>query len=184
MKKAVPNATSAATANAKAFELKMAVYTKTGDKGKTSTFSGKRVLKSSQLIKTIGAIDELNSYLGIIGDLTEVQRNLFIINAILTEAKLIFPKDATKKLEREIDKIEGSLPVQKNFIIYSGKPKATRLYYARSLARHAEREFIKLEIGNRKLEIGAYINRLSDYLFILARFVNFKAKIKEEPWRG
>lgn len=69
----------------------MSVYTKTGDKGKTGTFGGKRVSKSSKLIQAIGAIDELNSYLGIIGRFTDVQRNLFTINSILSGAKLEFP---------------------------------------------------------------------------------------------
>jgi len=96
----------------------MSVYTKTGDKGSTGTFSGKRVSKASKLINAIGAVDELNSFLGIIGGLIEVQKNLFTINAILTGAKLELPGDATKKLEIKIDKMEGRLPVQKNFIIY------------------------------------------------------------------
>ena len=111
----------------------MSVYTKTGDKGKTGMASGKRVSKSSKVIQAIGAIDELNSYLGIIGKLTEIQRNLFTINSILSGAKLTLPKDATKKLEREIDYMESKMPVLANFIIYSGVPRATKLYYARSL---------------------------------------------------
>jgi cob(I)alamin adenosyltransferase len=162
----------------------MSVYTKTGDKGKTGTFNGKRVSKSSSLIGAIGAIDELNSYLGIVGKLTEIQRNLFTINSLLSGAKLDFPKDATKKLEREIDEMEGEMPVLANFIIYSGVPRATKLYFARALCRRAERLAVKLEIGNWKLEILAYLNRLSDYLFTLARFTNFKKKVKEEVWKA
>ena len=76
----------------------MTVYTKTGDKGKTGTASGKRVSKASKLIQAIGAIDELNSYLGIIGKLIDIQRNLFTINSMLSGAKLNLPKDAVKKL--------------------------------------------------------------------------------------
>jgi cob(I)alamin adenosyltransferase len=162
----------------------MSIYTKTGDKGETGTFAGKRVPKSSKLIKTIGAIDELNSFLGIIGGLTEIQSNLFTINAILTGAKLKLSEDSTKKLEKEIDEIEGKLPVQKNFIIYGGTKKATQLFFARALCRRAERELVQLEIGNWKLEIEKYINRLSDYLFIKAREVNWKAGFKEKAWRG
>lgn len=158
----------------------MAIYTKTGDRGKTSTFSGKRVLKSSKLICAIGSLDELNSYLGIVGGLEEVQKNLFTINAILTGAKLKFPNDATKNLEREIDEIEGKLPVQKNFLIYGGTKKASELYFARAICRRAERELVDLRT---KPELLIYINRLSDYLFIKAREVNFQKKIKETIWK-
>lgn len=179
----------------------MSVYTKTGDKGKTGTFGGKRISKSSKLIQAIGAIDELNSYLGIItaeilgykdikilGEdnkkIQEIQRNLFTINSILSGAKLELPKDATKKLEREIDEMEGKMPVLANFIIYSGTPRATKIYYARALARRAERALVQLQIVNYKLQILPYVNRLSDYLFTLARFTNFNKKVKEEAWKS
>lgn len=161
----------------------MSVYTKTGDKGKTGMASGKRVSKSSKVIQAIGAIDELNSFLGVIGKLSEIQINLFTINSILSGAKLELPKDATKKLEREIDVMEGKMPVLANFIIYSGTSRATKIYYARALARKAERCFTELKIVNCKLEIATYLNRLSDYLFTLARFTNFKKKVKEEVWK-
>lgn len=163
----------------------MTVYTKTGDKGKTGTFGGKRVSKSSKLIQSIGAIDELNSYLGIIGKLTEIQRNLFTINSILSGAKLEFPIDATKKLEREIDEMEGKMPVLANFIIYSGTPRATKIYYARALARRAERSLVSASDDKHpNLDKLAYLNRLSDYLFTLARYTNFKKKVKEEVWKS
>lgn len=161
----------------------MAIYTKTGDKGKTGTFFGKRISKSSELIAAIGAMDELNSYLGMVGGLVEIQKNLFTINAILTGAKLEFPKDATRKLEREIDKWEGSLPVLKNFIIYSGTKKATQIFYARALCRRVERALVALKIPDSRFQILAYINRLSDYLFMLARYTNFKARVKEIVWK-
>lgn len=159
----------------------MAIYTKTGDKGTTGTFAGKRVPKSSKLIAVIGAIDELNAYLGITGGLTEIQENLFTINSILSGAKLEFNEAPTKKLEKEIDRIEGALPVQKNFIIYSGTKKAKELFFARALCRHAERELVNLKT---RPEILIYINRLSDYLFILARLENHKHSQKESYWRG
>ena len=159
----------------------MAIYTKTGDKGSTGTFSGKRVLKSSKLINAIGTIDELNSFLGLVGGLVKVQQNLFTINAILTGAKLKLPKDAIKKLEVEIDTIEGSLPVQKNFLIYSGTKRARNLFFARAICRRAERKLVEL---NTSPEVLMYINRLSDYLFMRAREENFKKKIKEIFWRA
>ena len=161
----------------------MAVYTKTGDRGTTGTFGGKRISKSSKLINTIGAIDELNSYLGTIGKLAEIQRNLFTINSILSGAKLNFSKEFTKELEKEIDVMEGKMPVLSNFIIYSGSSKSTKLYFARALTRRAERSLVSLN-RNSQLDknILIYLNRLSDYLFTLARFVNFKKKIKEKSW--
>ncbi len=163
----------------------MTVYTKTGDKGKTGTFGGKRISKSSKLIQAIGAIDEINSYLGIIGKLTEIQRNLFTINSILSGAKLALPKDATKKLEKEIDDMEGSMPVLANFIIYSGTPRATKLYYARALCRRAERILVAASDSKHpNLDKLAYLNRLSDYLFTLARFTNFNKKVREEMWKA
>ncbi|WKZ25438.1 MAG: cob(I)yrinic acid a,c-diamide adenosyltransferase [bacterium] len=162
----------------------MSVYTKTGDKGKTGTFGGKRISKSSKLIQAIGAIDELNSYLGIVGGLTEVQRNLFTVNSILSGAKLTLPKDAVKKLEKEIDRMEGAMPVLANFIIYSGTPRATKIYYARALARRAERMLVSAsDTKHPNLDKLAYLNRLSDYLFTLARYTNFKQKTREETWK-
>lgn len=162
----------------------MTVYTKTGDKGKTGMANGKRVSKSFKVIQTIGAIDELNSYLGIIGKLTDIQRNLFTINSMLSGAKLTLPKDAVKKLEREIDEMEGKMPVLANFIIYSGVPRATKLYFARALCRRAERILVAASDDKHpNLDRLMYLNRLSDYLFTLARFTNFKKKVKEEIWK-
>jgi len=169
----------------------VAVYTKTGDKGKTGTFGGKRVSKTSKLIHAIGTIDELNSYLGIINTgykdikLTDIQCNLFTINSMLSGAKLEFPKNATKDLEKEIDEIEGKLPVLQNFIIYSGTARATQIYYARALARRAERALVAISDDKHpNFEKLAYLNRLSDYLFMLARLTNFKKKIKEKVWKA
>ena len=158
----------------------MPIYTKTGDKGITGMFSGKRVSKSSQLINAIGAVDELNSFLGIVGGLEDVQKNLFTINANLSGAKLNLPKDASEKLEKEIDEIEKKLPKQKNFLIYGGSSRAAKIYFARALTRRAERELVVLKLGE---EILIYINRLSDYLFILARNVNYNKGVKETVWK-
>lgn len=163
----------------------MTVYTKTGDKGKTGTASGKRISKSSKIIQAIGAIDELNSYLGVIGKLADIQRNLFTINSMLSGAKLELPKDAVKKLEREIDEMESKMPVLANFIIYSGTPRSTKIYYARALCRRAERILVAASDNKHpNLDRLMYLNRLSDYLFTLARFTNFRAKVKEEVWKN
>lgn len=162
----------------------MSVYTKTGDRGETGTFGGKRVSKSSKLIQAIGAVDELNSYLGVVGGLTEIQKNLFTINAILAGSDPAISKDATKKLEREIDEMEEKMPVLANFIIYSGTPRAVKLYYARALARRAERALIAVpNIQQTTYYILPYLNRLSDYLFTLARYTNLNKKVKEEVWK-
>ncbi len=173
----------------------MAVYTKTGDKGKTSTFVGKRVLKSSKLINTIGAIDELNSFLGVVKSFStnekiqkkveEIQENLFIINSILAGSRLRFTKVKTKSLEKQIDKWEGNLPVQKNFIYYGGSIESSLLFYARALCRGAERSLVEFSKEQEVLNaILIYMNRLSDYLFMLARAQNNNLGQKEKAWRG
>lgn len=169
----------------------MSVYTKTGDKGKTGLLGGKRVLKSSKIINAIGAIDELNSYIGVIkpksdedkSQLTQVQRNLFTINSVLAGAKLEIKKDEIKKLEKEIDEMENKMPPQTYFLIYGGDRKARELYFARSLARKAERVLVELKNFKQKEVVLSYINRLSDYLFTLARFENFKKNIRELEWK-
>lgn len=171
----------------------MAIYTKKGDRGETSIFSKKeRLSKSSLRIKTIGAVDEVNSFLGVVladnlqsSELKEVQKNLFTIGAILAGAPLRFPKSKTKKLEKRIDKIEGSLPTLKNFILPGGDKSAANLFFARTLVRRAERSLVALDTEEKlKPEILVFINRLSDYLFMLARQVNYKEGVKEEVWKG
>ena len=165
----------------------MAIYTKIGDKGETRVFDPKTkklvvVSKSSKKIETIGAIDELNSLLGVIGKYSDIQSDLFTINAILAGTKLSFGKIKTKRLEKEIDRLEKILPVQKNFIYYGGDPKATFLFFARAVCRRAERSLVSLEIPDSGLQILAYLNRLSDYLFIKAREINFESNFKEKAW--
>lgn len=161
----------------------MSVYTKTGDKGKTGLFNGKRVLKSSKIINAIGAIDELNSYLGVVSGQVNIQINLFTINSILAGAKLELKKDEIKKLEKEIDEMESKMPPQTYFLIYGGDEKASELYFARSLTRKAERVLVDLKKFKQKEVVLSYINRLSDYLFTLARFTNFKKNIQEVEWK-
>lgn len=177
----------------------MAIYTKTGDKGTTKVFDKKNgeltsIRKDSCHIKTIGAIDELNSFLGVIKSqsdkekslnkkIQEVQENLFIINSVLAGGKITFSKTKTKKLEKTIDELEGSLPVQKNFIFYGGSQTSAFLFYARALARRAERSLTAFAKKEKVPEaVSTYFNRLSDYLFILARNINFENKVKEDYW--
>lgn len=172
----------------------MAIYTKKGDKGKTGLInSNGQVSKSSAQIKTIGAIDELNSFLGVVVAGTEdlniskilkdIQKDLLTIGSILAGSKLRFYKTRARRLETAIDKIEGELPVLKNFIVPGGSKLASNLHYARSLTRHAERKVVELsktEPVNPQILI--YINRLSDLLFMLARKVNYNLGETEVVW--
>lgn len=171
----------------------MAIYTKKGDRGETSLFLKKKTSKDSARIGAIGAIDEANSYLGVVisespelkKSLNEIQRNLFVAGSILAGAKLRFSKVKTRKLERVIDRLEGSLPVLKNFILPGGSKVGAKLFFARTLARRAERAVVRLNRFEKiKPEILVYLNRLSDYLFMIGREVNLKEGKKEEVWRG
>jgi cob(I)alamin adenosyltransferase len=177
----------------------MAIYTKKGDRGETALYdplaaSTKRISKDSARINAIGAVDELNSSLGIAisgsSDKTlkalikEVQNNLFNIGAILAGAKVTFTSPKTKKLEKIIERLEAKLPVLKTFIIPGGSETAARLFFARALVRRAERALVALNKAEEiKPEVLIYINRLSDLLFMLAREQNFKAKILEQTWK-
>jgi cob(I)alamin adenosyltransferase len=171
----------------------MVIYTKKGDRGETSLFDAKRrVLKSSSYIRAVGSIDELNSYLGIIlahsknislnKILLLIQNNLFTINAILAGANLKLDNSEVRQLEMIVDNIERKLPILKNFILPGGSKISAELMYARTLARRAEREMVGVNFRN-KPEILAYVNRLSDTLFMLARNQNFKSKFKEIIWQ-
>ncbi|MFV1916920.1 MAG: cob(I)yrinic acid a,c-diamide adenosyltransferase [Patescibacteria group bacterium] len=189
----------------------MAIYTKRGDKGKTSLYdkfsaqrerarhdsmsSARRVSKSSLRIDVIGSVDELNSFLGIVisssenpkltYQLKEVQRNLLTIGSILAGSDLRFFKTKTKGLEKVIDEIEGKLPPLKNFILPGGSKLASQLQFARSLTRRVERSIVALgKEDTVKSEILLYLNRLSDYLFMLARDANYSTGLKEEVWVG
>lgn len=178
----------------------MAIYTKRGDRGKTSLYDKAstqrgRVSKDSLRIRAIGAIDELNSYLGVVistsedsdlnNKLKEIQRNLLTIGSILAGGKLIFSGAKTTRLEKEIDELEGKLPLLKNFILPGGGKVSSHLQYARALSRRVERIVVSFnEQMKIKSQILAYLNRLSDYLYILARVVNYKNNISEEVWVG
>jgi|SRR3990170_622827 len=178
----------------------MAIYTKKGDYGETSLYEEestqrKRVSKDSLRVETLGAIDELTSFLGIakikIEDkktqniIGNIQKNLLTIGSIISGSKLRFSKAQTRKLEKLIDVLEGELPVLKNFIVAGGHPAAAYLQYARSLARRSERAVVSLSKLERvKPQILTYLNRLSDALFMLARNENYKMGKRDEVWSG
>ncbi len=178
----------------------MKIYTKTGDDGTTSLFSGGRVLKSHLRVEAYGTVDELNSALGLArafqpsapvdGWLAQVQRQLFHLGADLAT-----PLDAHREwvvrldaaaiawLEARIDDMTAALPPLTNFILPGGSPAAAQLHVARTICRRAERLVVALQeyeaIGDHAL---VYLNRLSDFLFVLARYENKQAGIPESRW--
>ena len=175
----------------------MALYTKRGDKGTTSLMDGKVRSKNRRIFYAIGSIDELNSYLGVVFSdsqnpklnkiINRIQSNLFKINSMLAGAKITFTEREIKLIERDIDRLELLLPVLKKFIIPGGTKTAAELMFARTLVRRVERELVGLK-NNNKFNVPditiKYINRLSDYVFILARWENHRAKSAEILWNN
>jgi cob(I)alamin adenosyltransferase len=179
------------------------IYTKTGDKGNTSLIGGTKVPKSHLRIEAYGTVDELNSYIGLVHDLLtddtgrtvlqEVQDRLFTIGAALAcdpakETKMSIPdlKDTDiTYLEQEIDRMTEALPPMKSFILPGGHPTVSQLHIARCVCRRAERCCVRLEIEGEETEpiILQYINRLSDYLFVLARYAGMQLQVAEIPWK-
>lgn len=181
----------------------MAIYTKTGDKGKTSLFSNERVWKDDLRIEAYGTIDELNSVLGICESITkssnakqqqisriisEIQSDLLSIGSTLADRNgRIIDIDLNERItifEQEIDKMTQCMPALSNFILPGGTMLSSILHLARSVARRAERRLVSL---NRKELIDetilVYVNRLSDLLFTAARFANFSEKKKDVIWQ-
>ena len=176
----------------------MVIYTKKGDKGETNLFSKNKntvkVSKSSLKISTIGAIDEANSFFGIVVSfskdkklnyiLKDIQKDLFRINSILAGANLRFSITRIRSMEKKIDELEGKLPVLKNFLLPGGSKITSLLHYSRTLVRKVERNLVRLnEKDEIKPQILMYINRLSDCVFILARQQNSKQGFSDEIWK-
>jgi cob(I)alamin adenosyltransferase len=179
------------------------IYTKTGDKGKTSLIGGTKVLKSDLRIEAYGTIDELNSWMGLVNDyfndahfnnsLKEVQDRLFTIGSSLAcdpekETKLIIPDlyetDITF-LEKEIDTMNEALPEMKHFILPGGHSSVSITHIARCVCRRAERCCVNLKAQDGQVEplIIKYLNRLSDYLFVLARYLGKINNAQEITWK-
>jgi len=180
----------------------MPIYTKTGDRGKTSLRSGTRVWKDSPRVETYGTIDELNSYLGIIiseignkkntwrknltDTLVMIQSDLLYVGSVLSESELVLDQldEHTKKFESDIDSMTEQLPELSNFILPGGSAIGAHLQYARTLARKAERRVVTL---SQKEDVDEalirYVNRLSDLFFTMGRFASFKEKQKENVWK-
>lgn len=167
-------------------------YTGQGDDGRTSIFDCKKFSKSSLIIEALGALDELNSLLGVcktksvkssmFNILEDVQNDLFVIQAEVAGAKKSFDKLRTRKIERIIDKIGKELPRIKNFTISGGTELSALLDYARAVARRTERRVVALKNKSHK-EPVEYLNRLSSLLYVLARQENNHRGIKEKKPR-
>jgi cob(I)alamin adenosyltransferase len=179
------------------------IYTKTGDKGTTSLIGGTKVPKSHLRIEAYGTVDELNSYIGLCRDLLEdkigrhilreVQDRLFTIGSTLAcdpvkEPKMRIPdlkEDDVLLLEKEIDKMNEQVSPMKNFILPGGHPTVSHIHIGRCICRRAERCCVRLELDKEEVEqiVIKYLNRLSDYLFVLARFISWQLKAEEIAWK-
>ena len=180
----------------------MKIYTKTGDKGETGLFGGDRVAKDAPRIEAYGTVDELNSLVGIIRALRpgkkidrvleKIQSDLFVLGADLatrkTTKRSLIPRMSPShitSLEKTIDSLQLPLRPLKAFILPGGTAAASHLHYARTICRRAERSTVRLsrteEINENAL---VYLNRLSDLLFVLARYANHAAKKKEMKWEN
>jgi cob(I)alamin adenosyltransferase len=170
----------------------MKIYTRTGDAGATSLFGGARVAKNDPRIEAYGTVDELNSFIGVAraawsespidAELHLVQSDLFDIGAKLASPgkPLADVKDSRiEALERGIDEMESELTPLKTFILPGGTPAAAHLHVARTVCRRAERLVVALHEDGATLR---YLNRLSDYLFVAARFANARAGVADTPW--
>lgn len=183
----------------------MKIYTKTGDNGTTALYGGTRVLKNDLRIEAYGTVDELNSYLGLIRDqkeaakdrefLIEIQKNLFHIGAILATPleKTVLKNgkqrlDVTKmtseqRLEKAMDKMNEDLPEMTHFVLPGGQPVVSYCHIARCVCRRAERFIVSLHKEEEVAPVVLkYMNRLSDYLFVLARKLAFDNDVEEIKW--
>ncbi|MBK6620618.1 MAG: cob(I)yrinic acid a,c-diamide adenosyltransferase [Saprospirales bacterium] len=177
------------------------IYTKTGDKGQTSLFGGRRVSKGHLRIDAYGTVDELNSCIGLLRDhlsdevlralLKEVQDRLFTLGANLAadpSKELQKPdllEEDIKLLEREMDRMDEGLPELRNFILPGGHPTVSFCHLARCVCRRAERLAVTLaEEEPVDPILIQYLNRLSDYLFILGRRIAFDLGIEEVVWKS
>ena len=183
--------------------MSMKIYTKTGDKGKTSLIGGTKVYKSDLRIEAYGTVDELNSFVGLCLDhlkshnisnvLAEIQDRLFTIGSALAcdpekETKLKIPdlhEADVELLEKEIDKMNETLSTMKSFILPGGHVAVSTLHITRCVCRRAERCCVRMQKKEMEVEslIIKYLNRLSDYLFVLARFAAHELGAGEIPWK-
>lgn len=179
----------------------MKIYTKTGDQGTTSLIGGTRVAKNNVRLEAYGSVDELNSYLGMIRSypidensmeqLIEIQNVLFVVGANLAtdttvsslQKKLPCTEEDVLFLERAIDGMDGMLPPLQYFVLPGGSPAISACHIARTVCRRVERRIIDM---SEEIEVEdiilRYINRLSDYLFVLGRKIAYDSGVEEAKW--
>lgn len=180
---------------------KVKIYTKTGDDGTTGLVGGSRVKKYDIRLEAYGTVDELNSWIGVIrafevsGEiekiLIQIQNKLFNIGSRLASdekgdaftANLAISKEDISALEEAIDQFEKELPELSNFILPGGDMVVAQCHIARTVCRRAERRILEFSEQNTvQSEINKYINRLSDFLFVLSRKLSALRDVKETPW--
>lgn len=182
------------------------IYTRTGDDGTTSLIGGTKVPKSDLRIEAYGTVDELNSYIGLCKDLLtdetagktllEVQDRLFTIGSSLAcdpvkEPKMRIPDlhaSDVDLLEKEMDRMNELIPPMKHFILPGGHPTLSHLHISRCICRRAERCCVRLELAeahpsDTEILIIKYLNRLSDYLFVLSRCTGYQLQVAEIAWK-
>lgn len=180
----------------------MKIYTKKGDTGETSLIGGKRVPKNDIRIESYGTVDELNSWVGLLRDqsigenhineLIEIQDRLFTIGSTLATSpegtKMELPQlivDDITFLENAIDKMNEVLPEMKSFVLPGGNTIVSYCHITRCVCRRAERLTVALNDNNEHFKkVIQYLNRLSDYLFVLARKITKDTSAKEIPWKA
>jgi cob(I)alamin adenosyltransferase len=180
------------------------IYTKTGDSGTTSLIGGTKVPKSHLRIDSYGTVDELNSFIGLANDLIshshtnamlkEIQDRLFTVGSSLAcdpekEPMMKIPdlkESDVLLLETEIDKMNEELPAMKSFILPGGHQAVSTLHVCRCVCRRSERICVLLD--QQKIFVDAlvikYLNRLSDYLFVLSRYIGHQLQVAEIPWKA
>ena len=170
------------------------IYTRTGDKGETGLTGGDRVAKDSVLIHAIGDVDELNSLLGLLAcklegdiclDIKAVQNDLFDLGGELSCALPLIKQNRIDWLEQKLDQLNENLPPLKEFILPGGGEAASVCHLARSVCRRAERNLVSAARDvSINAEVLAYINRLSDLLFVMSRFITRQQGEKEVYWQS
>lgn len=166
------------------------IYTRTGDKGLTGLVGGQRVSKDSPRIWAYGTVDELNSAIGVARSLKPdkktdailagIQNDLFDLGAELAGASPMVRQARIDELEKLMDRCNAKLGALREFILPGGTPVAAQLHVARTICRRAERFCVRLQPGGLVIP---YLNRLSDALFVLARWANYKAGKKDVFWK-
>ena len=182
------------------YNRQVKIYTRTGDTGETSLIDSSRVSKAAARVDAYGEVDELNACLGLVigarvdpelaDILVDIQRHLFSLGASLADpsAKIADQEKVgvctadIKKLENWIDRLESELSPLTRFILPGGHPAAAAVHLARAVCRRAERRMVAIKHELRGAESIAYVNRLSDLLFVIARVINGRAGVVEEKW--